>query len=173
MHLQCCIHWPPLADEPSVHTHCPYSAVSCDVMCIHYAILLMAGNFTQWEEFVREGIHQWETMLRNWIVLRHSVAKHPLLIIKYEDLKREPEAGLRQMLDFLKVDYGVEDVRRVVNSQATRLFQRTPERKPSRLSHFTATQRALVERSLRNLSKLLSNRASRSLLSVNDYLEAH
>ena len=137
-------------------------------------VLLNAGNFTKWEEFVRDGIYHWKTMLRNWVVLPHmgnTVAKHPLLIIKYEDLKREPEVGLKRMLDFLKADYSVGNLSHAVSSQALRLFQRAPERKSNSLSHFTATQHELVEKSLRDISRLLSNRGLQSVLSVDDYLE--
>lgn len=137
-------------------------------------ILLHAGNFTEWEQFVRDGIYHWKTMLHNWVILPQmgkTVAKHPLLIIKYEDLKREPEVGLERMLDFLKADYTVGDLGHVVSSQTLKLFQRTPRGKLGGLGHFTASQHRLVEESVRDISRQLSNRGLTSLLSIVDYLE--
>ena len=131
------------------------------------------GKFPKWDEFVRNSIYKWKTMVHSWAIVTHgsgSVTKHPVLIVKYEDLKLDPEVGLRKMLNFLKASFNAGELSRVVRSQDVRTFQRVPDWSSNILDHYTATQHKLVEDSVREISLQLSHRELTAMLSVDDYL---
>ena len=58
------------------------------------------GTNSDWNDFVHEQALIWERTVLAWVSNNHN---HPVLVVKYEDLKNETVAELKRMLDFLQV----------------------------------------------------------------------
>ena len=65
-------------------------------------LCMSAGNNSDWDEFVRSRARRWVQMME-WPL--QSSTQHPVLLIKYEDLKRDVVATVAKMLDFLGYPY--------------------------------------------------------------------
>ena len=55
-----------------------------------------------WTKFVRSRAPQWLAMMKNWIAGNRG---HPVLVIRYEDIKLNPVLEVKKMLRFLNVQY--------------------------------------------------------------------
>ena len=60
----------------------------------------MAGNNSEWQEFVRNITLRWQKTLVKW-----STSNHSVLVVRYEDLKRDQTREVTRMLDFLRQHY--------------------------------------------------------------------
>ena len=59
-----------------------------------------APTNTTWNNFFHEQAVLWEQTVLAWIICNHN---HPVLIVKYEDIKKNTQTELRRMLNFLQV----------------------------------------------------------------------
>ena len=56
----------------------------------------------RWNDFVFEQATEWQQIILAWMTNNHD---HPLLIVKYEDVKVETPGELGKMLDFLQISH--------------------------------------------------------------------
>ncbi len=57
---------------------------------------------TQWSDFVLEQIKRWQQIFQSWII---DDLNHPVLAVKYEDLRLNTVNELKRVLDFLRTPY--------------------------------------------------------------------
>ena len=60
-----------------------------------------------WIKFVHNRAPQWLAMMRNWIAGNKG---HPVLVIRYEDIKLNPVREVKKMLRFLNIEYDEHEV---------------------------------------------------------------
>lgn len=75
----------------------------------------------QWSDFVLEQAKKWQQIIQSWII---SDLNHPVLAVKYEDLRLNAVAELKKILDFLRTPYNTF----IIEELALNKFQ---EKKPS------------------------------------------
>jgi hypothetical protein len=56
----------------------------------------------QWSDFVLEQAKKWQQIIQSWII---DDLNHPVLAVKYEDLRLNSVDELRKVLDFLRTPY--------------------------------------------------------------------
>ena len=92
----------------------------------------------------------WERTILAWIANNHN---HPVLIVKYEDVKRNTEAELKRMLDFLQVPYSSSRLKEVV-AKGYHVYRREHG---ETFDHYTPGQRdtvrTVIERVIQSLRK--------------------
>ena len=75
----------------------------------------------QWSDFVLEQAKKWQQIIQSWII---NDLNHPVLAVKYEDLRLNAVAELKKILDFLRTPYNTF----IIEELALNKFQ---EKKPS------------------------------------------
>ena len=83
-----------------------------------------------------------------WITNNHD---HPVLIVKYEDIKNNPQSELRRMLDFVQVPYSSSRLKQVV-ARGYRTYRREHS---ETFDHYTPDQRDTVRSAIERVSKCL------------------
>lgn len=75
-----------------------------------------AGNFTEFLQLLPSSGNWWAFHVYAWLELEHF---HRVLLVRYEDLHKDPERELRRILDFL----GLEPIRAFSEYAATISFE--------------------------------------------------
>ena len=118
---------------------------------------------TSWNNFVHEQTMIWEQTVLAWIMNNHD---HPVLVVKYEDVKNNTESELRRILDFLQVPYSSSRLKEVV-ARGYHMYRR----KHSELfDHYTSGQRDTVTSAIHRVSKHLKDNGLLELVNVLLYL---
>ena len=55
-----------------------------------------------WSDFVLTQAKEWQKVIHSWMI---DDLSHPVLAVKYEDLRLDTAAELKRVLDFLQVPY--------------------------------------------------------------------
>ena len=121
------------------------------------------GNNSEWNEFVKVKGQEWRTMIESYTI--HN-SGHPVLVVKYEELKVNPLVGLKRMLDFLQQPYREQDLEQLVKAGYT-VFYRTHH---ETFQHFTSEQSQFVLSEIRTAVDLLGRTGQLSKCDIRDYL---
>ena len=106
------------------------------------------GTNTTWNNFVHEQAVIWEQTVLVWIINNHD---HPVLAVKYEDIKSNTQSELRRMLDFLQVPYSSSRLKQVV----ARGYHTYRREHSETFDHYTPSQRDTVRSAIERVSKCL------------------
>ena len=111
-------------------------------------MVFFTGTNTTWNNFVHEQAVIWEQTVLAWIINNHN---HPVLIVKYEDVKKNTQTELRRMLNFLQVPYSSSRLKEVV-ARGYRMYRREHSQS---FDHYTPDQRDTVRSTIERVSKYL------------------
>ena len=126
-----------------------------------------AGENKKWITFVHKEIHRWQYMIRNWIV--NSVNRHPVLVIKYEDLKKDTVSQVKLMLKFLHMPSNDDQYLEQRLTAGFDAFQRSHYMKEN-FEHYTANLKQFVQATIRSTIQLLEKNGLGEVLQMQDYL---
>ena len=121
-----------------------------------------AGTNSNWNDFVHEQATIWEQTVLAWIANNHN---HPVLVVKYEDIKNNTQAEMRRMLDFLQVPYSSSRLNEVV-ARGYRMYQREHS---DTFDHYTSGQRDIVRSAIERVSKSLRENGLLDMANVSLY----
>ena len=93
---------------------------------------------------------------------------HPVLVIRYEDLKTDTSNSLRRMLDFLQVPYTEQKLQEVI-TQGFRDFKR---KHYEEFDHYTPEQREFIRTVIKDTQSVLEARGLSSVCNIQEYLES-
>ena len=79
--------------------HCMCTTHYRPSLCINF--LQFVGENPEWEAIIHKQAKRWKSMIHNFVVKRKPI--HPLLVVRYEDLKRDSVRQVQRMLDFLDI----------------------------------------------------------------------
>ena len=80
---------------------------------------------------------KWQLMINSNVLRQGS---HRILSVRYEDLKKNPIAEVRRMLDFLQFPYSVADIEQRLHEGFTLFYRNHTDS----FEHFTNEQKELV-----------------------------
>ena len=126
--------------------------------------IILIGTNKRWAEFIRSQIPRWQDMIEEWVV---NHRKHPLLVVKYEDLNKNVTLQVKRILTFLRFPYLDEEIEEKITS-GFNSFRRSHK---VQFEHYTPIQRKQILKAISNTSHLLSARKLTHLLSIDDYLK--
>ena len=92
---------------------------------------------------------------------------HPVIVVRYEDLRLNIESELRRMLDFLQVPYHEAALRRVAQTDYTKY-----RREKQQMVYYTREQRDYVFSVVQETVNTLAERSSAHADSFEDYLRS-
>lgn len=124
------------------------------------------GSSKEWNEFVFKEVKVWqETLL---VFLLHNY-NHPVMVVRYEDLKKNTKYELRRMLDFMQVPYRQSQLDKIVNKGYSK-YKRKKTLKE--FDHYTLEQREYVRSVIKETADiLLTEHGLLKVANVSIYLE--
>ena len=125
---------------------------------------LFSGDKIEWAEFTKLYIKVWESYFDGWVL---SGIKRDLLVVKYEDLKKDTINEAERMLMFLKVPFSREDLKKRLSED----FERFHRPHPKEFEHFTPEQEKHVHERVESVVALLKRENIGDTLGVEEYLE--
>ena len=119
-----------------------------------------------WYQFSRAYLRNWKARLTNWVL---NNDKHPVHVVRYEDLQNDRVREVERILDFLHFSYNHDDVVSALEEDYS-VFQRSHEHDD--FQHYSAKQKLILKATLQDLIKLATMRGKADLLQLNEYLES-
>ena len=99
-----------------------------------------------------------------WVIKNHN---RPVMVVKYEDLKRNIISEVMKMLDFLEFPYSLTAVSKKLKKKYIE-FHRAHSK--TEFEHFTPEQKAFVTTMLRNTLRSLDSHGLTHVCDIRDYL---
>ena len=115
--------------------------------------------------YVHQKALKWQQTILAWVV---NNMDHPVIVIRYEDMKANTSRELRRMLGFLQVPYTEAQFQRVVNNGYEK-FRRHHSPQDD-YDHYTSEQRAYVNSVIRTTHSILEEYHLSETCNVYDYL---
>jgi len=97
---------------------------------------------------VTKGCSRWINSVINWLYVYNG----PVLVVEYEEMKKDVAKQLQRMLNFLEHPHTDKDIQCVLNKQLEAFHRH----KDKQFDPFTRKQRKLVQASILKIAKLLS-----------------
>lgn len=113
---------------------------------------------------MRREAYRWKEMIDNWII--QSKPQHPVLVVRYEDVKTKPISEVKHILDFLHFPYEEEELH-IRLSEGHGSFQR---KHTEDFDHYTSTQQKFVKSVIRQTVNLAKLRDWDRVLRLEEYL---
>ena len=123
-----------------------------------------SGTNSSWDDFVREQTTIWERTVLAWVLNNH---RHPVLVVKYEDVKNDTETEIAKMLNFLQVPYSRSRLREVV----ARGYSAYKRPHGEEFEHYTRAQRASVRAAIVRVKESLDGHNLLDKANVSLYLK--
>ena len=105
----------------------------------------------------------WERTVLAWVSNNHN---HPVLVVKYEDLKKDTLTEVKRMLDFLQVPYSESRLTEVV----FRGYSMYKRQHVEKFDHYTTEQREVVRSAIERVSRTLHENSLLVKANVSSYL---
>lgn len=106
---------------------------------------------------------RWQNTIKHWLI---SSSYHPVLVVKYEDLKKNTLCEVQRMLDFLGIKYEEEVLAESLGTGFDAFHRKHPQEE---FDHFTAEQRLRVSQGVKVTEALLASSNKSHLLDVGQY----
>ena len=120
----------------------------------------------KWDMFLRQYMRHWSSRLLQWIIYQD---KHPIHILRYEDLKQDTVGEIEKTLDFLDVSYDPETVRKKLNLDYAD-FKRPHDRND--YEHYSVEQKEFVKSVLLDVNVAARRAKKAHLLRLDEYIPA-
>lgn len=115
-------------------------------------------------EFLREQVPRWQALVKDWV---SSHGRHNILVVKYEDLKRNTVHQVKRILTFLKIPYTDQDL----EGRLARGFDSFHRSHKPNFEHYTPLQRQRVLRAINDTIELLNRSKQSHLLDLHEYVQ--
>ena len=122
-----------------------------------------SGNNSDWNIFVHEMSIRWQKTIVKW-----STSGHSVLVVRYEDLKKDYLTEVVRMLDFLKQNYMYADLVMKLRGGFD-LFKRKHS-VSDQFEHYTKEQKIKINTIIRETTEILKKHESDHLFQLRQYL---
>lgn len=120
-------------------------------------------NQSHWNEFLHHYAFKWKYKVTAWA---SAWSTHPVLVVRFEDVREDMAREVRRMLAFLGVPFGEEDLRRRLAEDFTQ-FRRV---RSERFDPYTADQKQYVLRMIAQVVKEVGEANNGSSLGLERYM---
>ena len=136
------------------------------VLFTMYTILILYTVSDSWNEFLHTYMTQWTSRITKWVLANDPT--HPVLVVRYEDLKQDTVREIERMLDFLHIPYNKGDLPLILAADFN-TFKR-PHNRNNDFEHYTSAQKVHMKSTLMNVINLTQEKNMTHLLRLTDYL---
>ena len=118
-----------------------------------------------WDAYMYSNAVVWQDTVVGWLVNNHN---HRVMVVKYEDLKRNTNSEVTMMLDFLEYPYSLP----ALTKRLARTYDEFHRRSSNATSfnHFTPEQQEFVNTVIRNTIRILQSHRLLEVCDIRDYL---
>ena len=109
-------------------------------------------------------MRDWSDRLRQWVI---NQDKHPVHILRYEDLKHDTVGEVEKTLDFLNVSYDSETLRSKLSVDYSE-FQRPHDR--DEFEHYSVKQKEFLRSVLLDVKQAAERASKAHLLQLDKYI---
>ena len=128
--------------------------------------MLTSIDSKKWNYFLHKYFDLWMKRIENWVLKVSS--DHPVLVVRYEDLKEKPVQEIIRMLSFLKVPFTEGDLLvRMRDDYVT--FKRKHDERDS-FEHYTSDQKTHIKSIILEAIKLAEKNSMQHVLNLSEYL---
>ena len=120
----------------------------------------------KWNKFSESYLKQWIKRLNNWVFDNHS---HPVVVVSYEDIKRDTIGEVEKILDFLKFPYSHSELVERLREDYT-VFQR-PHTNDD-FQHFSPEQKENLRTTLLTVMARANSCGKSDLFHFDEYLDS-
>lgn len=111
---------------------------------------------------------KWKKIIQNWIIAGVKHKRMKVLVIKYEDLRRNQTAQVQRMLDFLQIKYSMENLESQLSVHYKDFHRKHEENHNFR--HFTNYQKSNIVQMIKSTMDEIKHSNLTSLLDLKEYL---
>ena len=125
------------------------------------------GNCSEWNDFLHGIGPRWKKTIDKWFLDLHSLG-HPVMVVRYEDLKRDTIKEVKRMLEFLKFTYDEQSLSKRLAEKASESFHRNHTN--NNFEYYTTEQRRYINSLLQETIQLLKQYQVEHLFNLHEYL---
>ena len=129
------------------------------------AIIIISPDSENWDNFMQTYMQAWKRRIQNWVLQEH--ADHPVLLVRYEDLKLNTVKEVERMLTFLHQPFDPEEIASKIAEDFT-TFKRPHA--DGDFERFTDSQKLYMESVLLETIKHTQNSNMTQGLKLDGYL---
>ena len=134
------------------------------VFCVLYYFLSPATE--EWIKFSHKYLEKWKERTINWVF---DNVRHPVHVVRYEDLQRDAVGEVEKILDFLNFPYTHDDIIAKLGLDYTD-FKRQ-HRQQDDFQYFTAEQKKDIEVYLSDMIDMAERKGKSHLFHFEEYLD--
>ena len=116
--------------------------------------------------FIEDEAPKWSAMISNYLI---KDSPHRVICVVFENLEKDLIGEVKRMLDFLKISYTDEEIRRQLQQDFT-TFKR---RRKKVFSHYTYHQRLFINSIIRSTMSLLEGTYIATQIPLHSYLHVY
>lgn len=131
--------------------------------CNNENFFVFPGDNPEWNEMVQKQTDKWKLMLKHYIIDRGN---HPVLVVHFEDLKRDTFTEITRMLDFIQFPYSNHTLEQRLQDGYTQFRRRHRDH----FEHYTEEQRELLNSAIRDIIRQLRMNSITDLIGLQQYL---
>lgn len=133
---------------------------------IDQGVCVVHTDSNGWDEFLHTYMKAWVKRIQNWVL--KVLPEHPVLVVRYEDLKIDTTREVERMLAFLQLPFSSDQVSQKLEEDFT-TFKRVHSDE-SEFEHYTDDQRDHIKSAILQVVKLAEASNMTHVLRLNEYL---
>lgn len=131
--------------------------------------LVHVGENPEWEAMIHKQAKRWKNMITNHVINRPWT--HPILVVRYEDLKKDSVKEVQRMLDFLDISiHKAELLRRLHQSSFSEYHRNHSDSSP--FEPYTSSQVQYWNSVITNVDKSLRSNGITGFIPLKSYLRS-
>ena len=134
---------------------------------IHVAMgtILFPGANPEWNEMVLKQTGKWKLMMKNYLI---NHGDHPVLVVRFEDLKRDAFTEIKRVLDFIQFPYSDHTLEQRIQDGYTHFHRNHTDL----FEHYTVEQREHLNSVIRDIIRLLHLNGKADIIGLQQYLRS-
>lgn len=133
---------------------------------IDQGVCVVPTDSNGWDEFLHTYMKAWVKRIQNWVL--KVLPEHPVLVVRYEDLKIDSTREVERMLAFLQLPFSSDQVSQKLEEDFT-TFKRVHSDE-SEFEHYTDDQRDHINSAILQVVELAEASNMTHVLRLNEYL---
>ena len=138
-------------------------SVSIAYMCVCICFAVSDS----WDDFLQTYMTHWVERIQHWVL--EQTSDHPVMVVRYEDLKRSTGREVRRVFSFLQLPFSIKDLTQRLKEDFT-TFKR-PHCETCDFERYTASQTLHMKSSLEHAIHLAEQSNMSHILKLDEYLK--
>lgn len=121
-------------------------------------------NNKDWDKHIREKTKRWSAEVSGWIIAGKD---NPLIVVRYEDLKKDTAKEMKRVMDFLGFSHISESDIKERLGEGYNSFYRNHK---DNFSHYTEGQKSFIRQQVESTINALREHGKENVFPIDEYL---